>query len=103
MGISYFFNSLIASFITITPFLAFAYQQKVDYFCSQYWFKDLVIKLDPKFNFSSNDVLMRIRNLLEKKSSYETHIANTLPLLKSKAISDKSLVLNAIEEKRRTR
>lgn len=93
-------HSLILSYKTTTPFLAFGYQPKVRSFCEEYWFNNFFVPLDKKFNFSTRSILNKLTILLNKRDEYSKKMERKLPLMKKRANVSKDIAINIISNKR---
>lgn len=63
-------HSLILSYITLTPFLAFGYQPKVYSFCREYWSSNFFIPLDKNLDFSIKEITNKLTILLKQREGY---------------------------------
>ena len=93
-------HSLILSYITITPFLAFGYQPKVRSFCEEYWYNDFFVPIDKKLSFSIRNTVNKLTILLNNRDEYRNKMEKTLPLIKKRANVSKEIALNIIKNKR---
>jgi polysaccharide pyruvyl transferase WcaK-like protein len=93
-------HSLILSYTTTTPFLAFGYQPKVRSFCEEYWSNDFFVPLDKKLSFSIRSTVNKLTILLNNRDEYRNKMEKTLPLIKKRANVSKEIALNIIRKKR---
>lgn len=89
-------HSLILSYITLTPFLAFGYQPKVHSFCKQCWFDDFFIPLDRKLNFSTRSIINKLILLLNQTEKYKEKMKRKIFYIKNEANISRNIALKRL-------
>jgi polysaccharide pyruvyl transferase WcaK-like protein len=75
-------HSIIFSAIAKTPFVAIAYQPKVNSFCKMLSMDDYVVNLDNSINIDVNNFLNKISAILKSKKSIELKLDDSIKKLK---------------------